>query len=209
MRKTLTQLNKNGSVSKIIGQDAVNDLIKLTRLGERISDASLKSKTGLAPAAFAAGAGMRLITAPISFIGEAATIFLMGRMMRSKPFLNFLLKPNYGGRRMYQKGLAAGADLGPANPVVLEVKDQINRQARLIAATMAKPDSDTRQQFGETITETIEQIGPAAQQIGPAVQQIGQQIGQQISTAPSTQQIAQLGPDALRQLEQEKLLGVA
>jgi len=218
MRKTLTQLNKNGSVSKIIGQDTVNDLIKLTRLGERISDSSLKSKVGLAAAAFAAGAGMRLITEPIRFIGEASGIFLMGRMMRSKPFLNFLLKPNYsagftgrkvgrGGAKLYQKGIAAGADLGPINPTVLNMKEQINRQARLIAATMAKPDSDTRQQFGEAITETIEQIGPAVQQIGPAVQQIGQQI----SSAPPNpnQQIAQLGPDALRQLEQEKLLGVA
>tara|TARA_R110002110_G_scaffold293386_4_gene507309 strand:+ start:1 stop:1746 length:1746 start_codon:yes stop_codon:yes gene_type:complete len=213
MRKALTQLNRNGSVSKILGQDTVNDLIKVSKLGERISDASLKSKTGLAPAAFAAGAGMRLMTAPISFMGEAATIFLAGRLMRSKPFLNFLLKPQYGGRRMYQKGIAAGADLGRANPLVLEMKDRINQQARLIAAAMVQPDSDFKEEIGTTIRETIDQVGPTVDQVSEQISQVQmpgapQQIAQ-AQTPSAPQQVAQLAPrgvDVLRQIEEEKMV---
>jgi hypothetical protein len=146
-------------------------------------------------------------------MGEAATIFLAGRLMRSKPFLNFLLKPQYGGRRMYQKGIAAGADLGRANPLVLEMKDRINQQARLIAAAMVQPDSDFKEEIGTTIRETIDQVGPTVDQVSQQISQVQmpgapQQVAQ-AQTPGAPQQVAQLAPrgvDVLRQIEEEKMV---
>ena len=148
-------------------------------------------------------------------MGEAATIFLAGRLMRSKPFLNFLLKPQYGGRKMYQKGIAAGADIGRANPLVLEMKQQINQQARLIAAAMVarETDSEFREEVGTTIRETIDQVGPTVDRVSQQISQVQmpgapQQVAQaQAPGAP--QQVAQLAPrgvDVLRQIEEEKMV---
>ena len=175
LRQTIAKLNRNGSVSKIIGQDTVNDLIKASKIGERISDAAFAGKAGLAPATFAATAGVKFLQAPLNLLGKASGIYFLGRVFRQKWYLNSLLKPNYGGRRMYQKGIAAGADLGKANPVVMELKERINQQARLIASASMAPDSDTREQVSQVTTEISNQARPVIQQAGQVVQQAMQQ----------------------------------
>ena len=94
MKKAITTLNSNGALSKILGQDTIDNLLKLSRIGEGISNKALKSQAALAPAAFAAGAFVRFLTNPLAFAGEAASIYTVGRIMRQKWFLNSLLKPN-------------------------------------------------------------------------------------------------------------------
>ena len=218
MRKAIRSLNGKtdshgtGALSKILGQSTVDDLINLSRLGERISDSALKSKTGLAPAAFAAGAGFRLVTAPISFLGEAAAIFTMGRVMRQKWFLNSLLKPRYaagvmkgtGGRRLYQKAVRAGADLDYQNPLAMEIQERVAQEARLItAAQIGVPD-----ELRETVTEEI--IEPGRELMGQAVQNIQPAIQQGLSAinpAPGPQTNLSAS-EVYRNVELAKLAGV-
>ena len=154
MRKAITNLNKNGALAKVLGDGdsvagkrVVQDLIEASKIGERISDQSLRGKQGLASAAFAAGALMRLWTAPLSFVGEAVGIFTMGRIMRQQWFLNSLLKPRYsagwgmkpwevGGRRLLQKGRRAGADLQGVSPLGLEFRERVAQEARMVAMSL-------------------------------------------------------------------------
>ena len=229
MRRQLTNLNRNGALAKVLGdgdsatgQLVVNDLIKASKIGERISDQALKGKQGLASAAFAAGAGMRLLTNPLAFAGEAVGIFAMGRIMRQKWFLNSLLKPRYsagvglnpfavGGRRLLQQGRRAGADLEGVSPLGLELRERVAQELRLVAAALGEGQvgSDTREDVSEFVRETItEPVRSAVQQGVPALPP--PPPPQQVSQAPpvAPQQVAQ-GADALRQLEYEKMLGVA
>jgi|TARA_R110002020_G_scaffold104396_3_gene244332 hypothetical protein len=226
MRRQLTNLNRNGALAKVLGdgdsatgQLVVNDLIKASKIGERISDQALKGKQGLASAAFAAGAGMRLLTNPLAFAGEAVGIFAMGRIMRQQWFLNSLLKPRYsagimgfrGGRRLLQAGRRAGADLEGVSPLGLELRERVAQELRLVAAALGEGQvgSDTREDVSEFVRETItEPVRSAIQQGVPALP--ATPPPQQVSQAPpvAPQQVAQ-GADALRQLEYEKMLGVA
>ena len=228
MRRQLTNLNRNGALAKVLGdgdsatgQLVVNDLIKASKIGERISDQALKGKQGLASAAFAAGAGMRLLTNPLAFAGEAVGIFAMGRIMRQQWFLNSLLKPRYsagvglnpfavGGRRLLQQGRRAGADLEGVSPLGLELRERVAQELRLVAAALGEGQvgSDTREDVSEFVRETItEPVRSAVQQGVPALP--APPPPQQVSQAPpvAPQQMPQ-GADALRQVEYEKMFGI-
>lgn len=211
MRIQLGRLNRNGALAKVLGdgdraagQLIVDDLVKASKLGERISDQALKGKQGLASAAFAAGAGMRLITAPLSFIGEAAGIFAMGRVMRMPFFLNSLLSPRYsagvfgatGGRRLLQQGQRAGADLDGVSPLGLELRERVAQESRAVLASLGEQgvDSDTRQDMSAFVRDNIRQ----------PIQQMGQVVDQQAPDMAS--QAQQMNP--LRQMELNKLLGM-
>jgi len=218
MRQQLLTLNRNGALAKVLGdgdqaagQLVVNDLFKASKIGERISDQALKGKQGLASAAFAAGAGMRLITNPLAFVGEAAGIFAMGRVMRQKWFLNSLLQPRYsagllgttGGRRLLQKGQRAGADLDGVSPLGLELRERVAQETRAIVASLEaqQADEDTRKAAAEFVETNIRQpISQLGQQAAPVVQDIRQQIPDAAAAAQ------QMNP--LRQVEQNKLLGI-
>jgi len=229
MRRTIQDLNGKtdshgtGSLSKILGQDTVDNLVQFSKLGERISDSSLRSKTGLAPAAFAAGAGFRLVTAPISFMGEALAIFTMGRVMRQKWFLNSLLKPRYqagvmglkGGRRLYQQGLRAGADVDRVSPLMMEIRERVAQEARLMTLSQLKPSADTRETISEEIIQPgMEFLKETSKEIGPAVQGLPAQVrsGLGIPTAQAqetSQQQSNLSASELyRNRELAKLAGV-
>jgi hypothetical protein len=188
VRDTIAKLNRNGSLSKILGQGVVDDLIKASKLGQRVSDSALGGKAALAPATFAAGAMANFIRAPLNLLGRASGIYFMGRLFRSKRYLNSLLKPNYGGRKMYQKGIAAGANLGEANPALMELRQLINQQARLIASASMAPDSDTREQVGQGITELTNQAQPVVQQATQAINQATQPAPPVQGPPPTTPQ---------------------
>ena len=89
----IKKMNSQGGLTKILGADKVKELRQVAANAERISNLALKGKTGLAPAAFAAGFGLRLVTAPAAALSEAAGILLMGRVLRNKTFLNWMTKP--------------------------------------------------------------------------------------------------------------------
>jgi len=208
MRRQISNLNRNGALSKVLGdgdstkgQVIVNDLIKASKIGERISDQALKGKQGLASAAFAAGAGMRLITNPLAFMGEAVGIFAMGRVMRQKWFLNSLLKPRYaagpfgfkGGRRLLQEARRAGADLEGVSPLGLELRERVAQEARAVAASLQEQqiDSDTRLRMGEAIRENV--LQPV------------QNIQQQLPNIPAVADQAQQVVNPLRQAMRERM----
>ena len=220
MRRQISNLNRNGALSKVLGdgdstkgQVIVNDLIKASKIGERISDQALKGKQGLASAAFAAGAGMRLITNPLAFMGEAVGIFAMGRVMRQKWFLNSLLKPRYdagllglgivgpkGGRRLLQEARRAGADLEGVSPIGLELRERVAQEARAVAASLQEQqiDSDTRLRMGEAIQENVLQ----------PVQNIQQQLPNipvQMPNIPAAAAQAQQAVNPLRQAMRERM----
>ena len=217
MRQQLLSLNRNGALAKILGdgktnlgQPIVDDLFKASKIGERISDQALRGKQGLAAAAFAAGAGMRLLTNPLAFVGEAVGIFTMGRIMRQKWFLNSLLKPSYsgglrgfkGGRRLLQQGQRAGVDLDGVSPLGLELRERIAQETRAIAASLGAQqfDEDTRRSVGDFVETNVTQ--PFNQIAAPAFQEVQQQAAPVIAGAQ------QAGTDALRQIEMNKLMGV-
>jgi hypothetical protein len=213
MRRQISNLNRNGALSKVLGdgdstkgQVIVNDLIKASKIGERISDQALKGKQGLASAAFAAGAGMRLITDPLSFMGEAVGIFAMGRIMRQEWFLNSLLKPRYdagllglgivgpkGGRRLLQEARRAGADLEGVSPLGLELRERVAQEARAVAASLQEQqiDSDTRLRMGEAIRENV--LQPV------------QNMQQQLPNIPAVAAQAQQAVNPLRQAMRERM----
>ena len=217
MRQQLLSLNRNGALAKILGdgktnlgQPIVDDLFKASKIGERISDQALRGKQGLAAAAFAAGAGMRLLTNPLAFVGEAVGIFTMGRIMRQKWFLNSLLKPSYsgglrgfkGGRRLLQQGQRAGVDLDGVSPLGLELRERIAQETRAIAASLGAQqfDEDTRRSVGDFVETNVTQ--PFNQIAAPAFQEVQQQAAPVIAGAQ------QAGTDALRQIEMNKLMGI-
>jgi hypothetical protein len=208
MRRQITNLNRNGALAKVLGdgdrtagQLVVNDLIKASKIGERISDQALKGKQGLASAAFAAGAGMRLITNPLAFVGEAVGIFTMGRIMRQKWFLNSLLQPRYsaglglnpfsvGGRRLLQQGQRAGADLDNVSPLGLELRERIAQEARAMAASLqeAQVGPDTREAATQFVQENVVQpVMQATQDIN--VPNLASNVAAQTQTVSPLRQI--------------------
>ena len=202
MRRQITNLNRNGALAKIlgdgdqaVGQGIVDDLIKASKIGERISDQALKGKQGLASAAFAAGAGMRLITNPLAFIGEAAGIFAMGRVMRQEWFLRSLLQPRYsaglfgvtGGRRLLQQGQRAGADLDGVSPLGLELRERIAQEGRAVVSSLQaqQMDSDTRREAGDFVrTNVVQPVREVFQQAAPIAENVQQQASDAAAVSP-------------------------
>ena len=226
MRRQISNLNRNGALAKVLGdgdraagQLIVDDLIKASKIGERISDQALKGKQGLASAAFAAGAGMRLITNPLAFAGEAVGIFAMGRIMRQKWFLNSLLKPRYagglfstGGRRLLQKGQRAGADLDGVSPLGLELRERVAQEARMIASSLQEQSAsqEMRDEFVESASSVKKAIetGDFNQIKLPEVITVSDPQKQMTSIAGPEKNIYQSAQQVLREQEMDKLLGV-
>ena len=217
MAASIINLNQRGSLSKVLGQDVVRDLVKLTKIP--VGDQALKGKGGLAAPTYVAGLGVALIANPAATIPSVAGIFLSSRILRNKTFLNLLTRPNIRAADLKQ-GIKALADdlmakakadgvtltrqqalaeakkqLGDLSVFRRRVNDVIGKEFRLISSTLASGslDSETRQEIGETISQGVDAVRPV-------VQDIQQQI-------PAAAQAAQeINP--LRQQEINKLLGV-
>jgi hypothetical protein len=219
MRATISKMNANGSLAKVLttpernGQEVVNELLKVARVGEGISDATLKGKTGLAPAGFAAAAGVRMFTEPISFLGEAASIMFMGRLMRSKPFLKFMTQPQLTSREM-RRARKAGIDFGKEtrNVELLRLREVGRQIARQIMSLQFVEGVD--QNIIEPIKPLIQQ---GAQAAGPVIEEATQAISQQLGSPPPQQTSQVQVPDpatansqnALRIQELNKLFGIS
>jgi len=220
MRKAITNLNKNGALAKVLGDGdsvagkrVVQDLIEASKIGERISDQSLRGKQGLASAAFAAGALMRLWTAPLSFVGEAVGIFTMGRIMRQQWFLNSLLKPRYsagltglrGGRRLLQKGRRAGADLQGVSPLGLEFRERVAQEARMVAMSLQEQGigPERREEISQDVRSVREGIRSTLNQVAP----VAREMVETVRTAVPDQ-IPMSASDVERERVRQQLLGL-
>ena len=216
MAASIANLNQRGALNKILGRDVVQDLVKITKLP--VGDQALKGKGGLASSTYAAGIGLAIITNPASALPSLAGIYLSGRILRSKPFLNLVTRPNIRAGEL-KKGIKALSDdiiakakadgvnvtrkqateeakkqLGDLSVLRLRFKQLAGSEARLLGATAASGsvDADTRRSVGEGISQAAEAVGPATQQ-----------LQQQASNLASSGQV-----DALRQMELNKLLGM-
>ena len=216
MAASIANLNQRGSLNRILGRDVVQDLQKITKLP--VGDQALKGKGGLASSTYVAGIGLALLTNPATALPSLAGIYLSGRVLRSKPFLNMVTKPNIraGELKAGIKGLSenimaqAKADgvnitkkqavdeakrqLGNLSLTRIRLKQFIGSESRLIGSTLASGsmDADNRRAARETASEATKAFDPALQ----GVQQ------QASSLAASGQ------ANPLRQAELNKLLGI-
>jgi hypothetical protein len=203
MAASITNLNQRGSLSKVLGQDVVRDLVKLTKIP--VGDQALKGKGGLAAPTYVAGLGVALIANPAATIPSVAGIFLGSRVLRQKWFLSLLTRPNIRAGEL-RKGIRALADdlmakakadgvtltrqqataeakkqLGNLSVFRRQVNDVIGKELRLISSTYASEslDPDTRREIGETVSQGIEAVRPVVQDIQqqiPAAAQAAQEM---------------------------------
>jgi hypothetical protein len=180
MEQTIKQMNKNNALENILGsKEIVNNLIKVSQDATRVSNRAFKGKVGLAPAAFIISAGYRALTAPLSFATELTAIFGLGKLLRSKPVLNFFTNPRMRSRQM-KEGIRFGADMGQdIVPIgARQRREFITQQGRKLPGYGIR---ETTQAVDENIPEEVKQG-------------VSQGIG--------------AGRDVLREVEVNKLLGV-
>ena len=130
-KKTMKDMNKNGALNKILGDDTVSNLMKISKAGEDISDSVMKGKTGLAAAGYAAAFGTSLLMNPIGTLGGAASILALSRALRSKPIMKVLASPRL---RAYEaeRAMRMGAELGPRNIAAEKAWESARRSLRTI-----------------------------------------------------------------------------
>ena len=169
--KTMKDMNKNGALNKILGDDAVSDLMKISKAGEDISDSVMKGKTGLAAAGYAAAFGTALLMNPIATIGGAASILVLSRALRSKPIMKYLSSPRL---RAYEaeRAIRMGAELGPRNIAAEKARESAVRSLRTILVDSGYYTVDQALNIAEGEFEKItQQRQPSPQQSGPQTQQ--------------------------------------
>jgi hypothetical protein len=217
MKSTIKKMNAQGGLSKILGQDVVEDLLRVARTAERVGDLSLKGKGGLAPAGYAAGFGMALIVEPVAALSSAGGIMFLSRLMRNKVFLNWMTKPQIRARdaRLGERIIAneiqeaarlegrvvtrsqalkqAKNEMGDLNLSIMQLKEALWREAR--ATGVSLPAARAQETVGETVEEVVE---PRGRQLPTAQPPQGIPV-------PGAQP-PQVNP--LRQLEIDKMMGV-
>ena len=217
--KTMKDMNKNGALNKILGDDAVSDLMKISKAGEDISDSVMKGKTGLAAAGYAAAFGTSLLMNPIGTLGGAASILALSRALRSKPIMKVLASPRL---RAYEaeRAMRMGAELGPRNIAAEKAWESARRSLRTILVdagyyATGQGASAVEREFGNLTQQPQasqqEQQQPPRPQAEPQVS-VPQRRPQQQATqqAAPTPQIPSgvARPSPLLQEELNKLYGM-
>jgi len=213
----LAKMNKNGSITNIMGKDFVDDLQKLGVTSRIISDSALKGKTGLAAAGYAAGFLTSVILSPVAALSGAASIYALARVLRSKRVMRYMTNPRL---RAYEaeRAVRVGAGLPPKQIAAERSRENAFRAVRTIVAQFATYGvGQAEEAAADRLAPVIEQVRPvveeAAQQIAPAVGQSLQQI-QQIAPVAPGQPPAPVAPgqmtasDVERQRVQNQLAGL-
>tara|TARA_R110002051_G_scaffold16423_2_gene49615 strand:- start:1232 stop:4651 length:3420 start_codon:yes stop_codon:yes gene_type:complete len=215
MRGAITNMNQRGSLGKILGQETVNDLLKITKVN--VSNAAIKGKGGIVSAAYAAGIAMRVLAEPVSGLLSVAGVYASGRILRSRRFLNLMTRPNIKASD-YKAGVKALTDdiiskakadganisreqassmakeqLGGLSSLRLRLKEIAAAEARLFSSTKASEATgpEQRQAVGQLLSG-------AARAAAPVIQDIQQQLPEVAAQAQ------QMNP--LRQMEINKLM---
>ena len=215
MKAAIATFNQRGSLNKILGPETVQDLIKITKLP--VGDQALKGKGGLSSALYAATIGMRILAEPVSGLASVAGIYTSGRVLRSRAFLHLMTSPNIRATEL-KSGIKALAD----DIFSKATADGINitkKQANDAAKKQLGNLSIFTRRISEIVAaeariissaKTSEAIGPeqrravrgVASQAVDVVRPVAQEIQAQIPEASA-------GANVLRQIEQNKLLGVS
>jgi hypothetical protein len=184
METSIKKMNANSALANILGsQKDVDGLLKVAKDAALVSNQAFKGKAGLAPAVFIAGAGMRLLASPVSFAGEVATIFTLGKLLRSRPVLNWFTKPQMR-TGLLREGKGFGLDLGEdiTSYGTRRRKEITNQQIRKVPAIGI---SGSVQAVDDNIPEEVKQ-------------NVNQGVNQGIGA----------GRDVLREIETNKVLGI-
>ena len=190
--KNIDTMNQAGALDTIIGKEQIRLLREALKNTVKMSDQSFKGQAGLAPAAFIAGAGLRAITAPLSFLGEVSAIFFLGKALRTETVLKSLTQTRLSSRDL-KRARELGAGLDDLSVRNMQIKEFINQNARKYA-TLTLADT------GESGAEAVER-----EIITPGVEEL-EKSGVQI---PTKNQIVNQASNALKQVEQDKLLGIS
>lgn len=211
----LAQILGNGN--EAAGKLVLNDLKKFAQAGTRVTNYPFKGKAGLAPAVFLAGAVGAFWAGPVGFAGTVAGIYMTGRLLRNRRFLQWLTSPQ-SSARLRSIAERVGVDIGDdrAFSVVgleslagykgiseqympLWVRELINREARIAAIYAGQ------QEIGETADIAEEQISktPAGETIRTGFEQIRAGVPDVRASLSNIR-----GSDVLREVERDKLIGV-
>ena len=208
MQAAIFNMNQRGALTKILGQDTVDDLVKMTKI--KISDKAIKGKGGIVSAAYAAGIGMRVLAEPISGLASVAGVYASGRILRNPRFLNLMTRPSIAAKD-YRRGVRAltedllrqaesegitltrsqaraqaEQEMGRLSVIGLRLKEIAAAEARLFALTGASgtTTAENRRDMGQAISEVVEPVRPvisrAMDAARPAIQNVQQQISPSI-----------------------------
>tara|TARA_R110002051_G_scaffold4307_2_gene23057 strand:- start:1080 stop:4451 length:3372 start_codon:yes stop_codon:yes gene_type:complete len=187
METSIKKMNANSALANILGsQKDVDGLLKIAKDAALVSNQAFKGKAGLAPAVFIAGAGLRLLANPAAFAGEIATIYGLGKILRSRLVLNWFTKPQMR-TGLLREGKGFGLDLGEdiISYGTRRRKELINQQLRKVPGLAI---SESVQAVDESIPEEFKQ-------------RVSQGINQGIGSIGA-------GRDVLREIETNKVLGI-
>ena len=214
----INTLNKNKSLDIILGKESVKQLEDVAKSGITISDSVLKGKTGLAAAAYSAAFLGALWMAPLATLTAAGGMYVASRALRNETVLRYLTRPRLRAFEA-ERAMASGADLstweakkrvvdpltgvetvgalGSRNLSARKAREAAARSIRLITAELGYYATE---RGSDAVSREI--IDPAVEDGAPIVQDIRRQA------APFAAQAQQTGADALRQIEENKLMGV-
>ena len=208
MQAAIFNMNQRGALTKILGQDTVDDLVKMTKI--KISDKAIKGKGGIVSAAYAAGIGMRVLAEPISGLASVAGVYASGRILRNPTFLKLMTRPSIAAkdykagvraltedllRQAESEGITltrsqaraqAEQEMGRLSVIGLRLKEIAAAEARLFALTGASgtTTAENRRDMGQAISEVVEPVKPvisrAMDAARPAIQNVQQQISPSI-----------------------------
>tara|TARA_R110000751_G_scaffold248143_1_gene347929 strand:- start:13 stop:3117 length:3105 start_codon:yes stop_codon:yes gene_type:complete len=208
-----------GDGNEALGKGFVQDLKNFGNQSMVATTKSYKGKAGLAAATYIAGAYAAFAAGPLGFAAGAAFIYVMPRLMRSGPMLRFLTNPRTNAH-IYNKAKELGIDVGnkralstplwagvSQEALPLEVRQTINTLVREFAVqSQAKSLGDT----GARVNQAVNQIPTnlsQPNQIRKPLETITERDSVFVEPEP-VPIIRRPGEEYLRQIEQEKLLGL-
>jgi hypothetical protein len=183
------------------------------------STKSYSGKAGLAAAGWIMAAGTAFVAGPAAFIASAAFMYTMPRIMRSRAILKFLTNPRTNAR-IYNTAKELGVDVGDnkwlmsqvaQETIPLEVRNIINNVVRqwalqYTAEGMEDNKDRARQVISRAQNSNIINNVNSSQIRAPSETITQETIDIQPSVLPPI--ISRSGDQILRQIEEEKLLGL-
>tara|TARA_R110002073_G_scaffold2912_1_gene18863 strand:- start:45 stop:3371 length:3327 start_codon:yes stop_codon:yes gene_type:complete len=192
--KTINDLNKSGSLTKILGKTEIDNLKSVAKAGETVSNSVLKGKTGLAAAGYAAGFTGAFLLNPLAAVGGAVAIITASKLMRSKPVMKYLSSPRL---RAYEaeRAINAGADLGTKRNLAAEkMRENAVRAIRtiLVNAGAYSTDKGSDAVSREIVEPAVSQVQQATQQQAPTLTQPAPPVQGPPPTTPQQQSMQTL-----------------
>ena len=219
LQKNILKQNENGALDTILGKDVVSKLTTIAEEGVKISDVPIKGYGGLAAATGAIAVATGLVTLNLAIVGAAVgtllPVVVLSRLLRNKGILSSMTSPRLRAKE-YEEAIKAGADLPAFSSVDTFYLNRLasiaTTEATLVAGSGLGnvPISESGKAFEEQQrTGVSPRQGRPYEGLPPlAASPSFEGIRQQLPGVPVPGQAQQAGADALRQIEENKLMGV-